>query len=44
LIREPRDFSIRPLSILEIQADLILSPFLEIVIEEVVGHVEAFWE
>ena len=42
LIRQPRDFSIRPLLIFEIQADFILPAFLEIVIEEVVGHVEPF--
>jgi hypothetical protein len=30
--------------IFKVQADLVLPILLQIVIEEVVGHVEAFWE
>src|SRR5262249_37193518 len=43
-IRESCYISIRPLSIFVVKTDLILPTFLEIVIEEVVGHVEPFWE
>src|SRR5262249_30702335 len=44
LIRESCYFSVCPLTIFVVETDLSLPTFLEIVIEEVVGHVEPFWK
>src|ERR1044072_2876981 len=43
-IRKPRYFAVRPLAIFIIKADLTFPTFLQIVIKEVVGHVEPLWK
>ena len=43
-IRKSRDLAVGPTAIFEIQTDLVLPTFLEVVIEEVVGHVEPLWK
>ena len=41
-IRHPRRFAVGVGLISEIETDFVFAPFLQIVIEEVIGHVEAF--
>ena len=43
-IRHPRRFAIGVSLIFEVEADFVFPPFLQIVIEEVLGHVEVFRE
>src|SRR5690349_691399 len=43
-IRESRYFAVRPLTIFIVKTNLTLPTFLEIVVEEVLGHVEPLWK
>src|SRR6478609_9114927 len=44
LVRQFDSFTVGPGSIFEVQADLVLSTFINVVIKEVVRHVEMLWK
>jgi hypothetical protein len=44
LVRQFDNFTVGPGSIFKVQADLVLSTFINVVIKEIVGHVETLWK